>query len=211
VVFDSERDAQVKVSWLYQSQDAKDETVVPRTLNPSYADRKYMCSFRVNGEFHVIGGRSDTVSSVEYRHYKMEPNSAVLLDQMPFPFRNGRCADFKSGTAAIACASSNNAKGCWAYDGSKWSMVGSTQNDHYNGAVSSFNGGAIIVGGYRDRRGSTEFFDESEPFATQWQVKGETAEFEQFDDFSAVELGGFVWTFGKWWDFLLKTNHTINL
>ena len=36
-----------------------------------------------------------------------------------------------------------------------------------------------------------------EPFATQWQVKGETAEFEQYDDFEAVELGGFVWTFGK--------------
>ena len=52
-------------------------------------------------------------------------------------------------------------KGCWSYDGSKWSMVGSTQNDHYNGAISSFQGGAIIVGGYRDRRGSTEFFDDS--------------------------------------------------
>jgi len=126
----------------------------------------------------------------------MEPNQAVQLDQMPFPFRNGICSDFKSGTAALACAASSNAKGCWAYDGSQWLMVGSTQNDHYNGAISSFNGGAIIVGGYRDRRGSTEFFDESEPFATQWQVKGETAEFEQFDDFSAVELGGFVWTFG---------------
>ena len=36
-----------------------------------------------------------------------------------------------------------------------------------------------------------------EPFATQWQIKGETAEFEQYDDFEAVELGGFVWTFGK--------------
>ena len=30
---------------------------------------------------------------------------------MPFPFRNGRCADYKSGTAAIACAASSNAKG----------------------------------------------------------------------------------------------------
>ena len=36
-----------------------------------------------------------------------------------------------------------------------------------------------------------------EPFATQWQVKGETAEFEQYDDFSAVEVGGFVWSFGE--------------
>ena len=36
-----------------------------------------------------------------------------------------------------------------------------------------------------------------EPFATQWQIKGETAEFEQYDDFEAIELGGFVWTFGK--------------
>ena len=80
---------------------------------------------------------------------------------MPFPFKNGICADFKSGTAALACASSSNAKGCWSYDGSKWIMVGSTQNDHLDGAISSFNGGAIIVGGYRDRRGSTEFFDES--------------------------------------------------
>ena len=80
---------------------------------------------------------------------------------MPFPFRNGICADFKSGTAALACASNSNAKGCWSYDGSKWVMVGSTQNDHFTGAISSFNGGAIIVGGYRDRRGSTEFFDES--------------------------------------------------
>ena len=38
-------------------------------------------------------------------------NKAVLLDQMPFPFRNGRCADYKAGTAAIACAASSNAKG----------------------------------------------------------------------------------------------------
>jgi len=196
VVFDPEKDSQVKVTWLYQSQDGKDEVVVPRTLNPSYNDRKYMCSFKVNGEFHIIGGRSDSVSSVEYRHFKMEPYKAVQLEQMPFPFRNGICADFKSGMAALACAASSNAKGCWSYDGSKWIMVGSTQNDHFDGAISSFNGGAIIVGGYRDRRGSTEFFDESEPFATQWQVKGETAEFEQYDDFSAVEVGGFVWSFG---------------
>ena len=88
-------------------------------------------------------------------------HKAVQLDQMPFPFRNGICADFKSGTAAIACAANSNAKGCWSYDGSNWNMVGSTQNDHFAGAISSFNGGAIIVGGYRDRRGSTEFFDES--------------------------------------------------
>ena len=36
-----------------------------------------MCSFKVNGEFHIIGGRSDTVSSVEYRHFKMEPNKVL--------------------------------------------------------------------------------------------------------------------------------------
>lgn len=44
-----------------------------------------MCSFKVNGEFHIIGGRSDTVSSVEYRHFKMEPNkvgSLIIIDEL---------------------------------------------------------------------------------------------------------------------------------
>ena len=45
---------------------------------------------------------------------------------------------------------------------------------------------------------------EKEPFATQWQVKGETAEFEQYDDFSAVEVGGFVWSFGEFLDVVLN-------
>lgn len=45
---------------------------------------------------------------------------------------------------------------------------------------------------------------EKEPFATQWQVKGETAEFEQYDDFSAVEVGGFVWSFGEFLEVVLN-------
>ena len=62
--------------------------------------------------------------------------------------------------------------------------------------MAKFGNGAVIVAGYKDKDGTTEFFDQNEPIQTMWQEKMQTAEFKQFDGFAMVGFKDQVFLFG---------------
>lgn len=128
-------------------------------MDPSFNNRQYMCSFELKNEMYIIGGRGTTE---DYRNFKVKQNEVEKLTDLPFAFRNGACTTVSDNTGALACASLDDPYACWKFDGSNWAKVGGPKNDHQTGSMAPYNGGAIIIAGYKDRTGSTEFWDQSQ-------------------------------------------------
>lgn len=166
-------------------------------MQPNYQQRKYMCSFALKGKMYLVGGYDTLSPGAEYRQFVVndDKTGVVQLDNLQFEMRNGACVTY-SEDYALLCASYSDPVGCQSFDGEKYTRTGSTVKNHYTGGMAAFNGGAIIVAGYKDRTGSTEFFDPNEPIQTMWQEKMMTAEFEQFDGFAMVGFKDSVYMFG---------------
>jgi len=191
LTFDPRQDKQYRIDWYYTSDDNR-EVSSQVVMNPSISDRTYMCSFQLKNEMYMIGGRG---TSADYRNYKVKETELEKLSDLPFSFRDGACAAI-SDHSALACSPLDNPYGCWKFDGSKWDIVGGTQNDHTTATMAAYQNGAVIIAGYKDRTGSTEFWDSNQPMNSQWSVKTTVKDFEQFDQFSAVEFNSNVYIFG---------------
>ena len=57
------------------------------------------------------------------------------------------------GESVIACAdlTENKGKACHRFDGSKWTAIGNTLDNHHFGGMASFNQKALIMGGSQVR------------------------------------------------------------
>ena len=62
--------------------------------------------------------------------------------------------------------------------------------------MAKFGNGAVIVAGYKDKTGATEFYDPNEPIQTMWQEKMQTAEFYKYYNFAIVGFRDQVFMFG---------------
>ena len=66
--------------------------VTPDSLD---SDRKYMCSFTIQGRNFMIGGEKNSVSGDNrYRNFEIKQGRVNELERLSFPFNEGRCVTY---------------------------------------------------------------------------------------------------------------------
>ena len=75
-------------------------------------DRKYMCSFTIQGRSYMIGGEKNSVAGDNrFRNYEIKQGRVVELDALQFPFNEGRCVVYGSPyPRVLACGGSTIVK-----------------------------------------------------------------------------------------------------
>lgn len=58
-------------------------------------DRKYMCSFTIQGRSFMIGGEKNSVAGDNrFRNFEIKQGRVQELEKLQFPFNEGRCTTY---------------------------------------------------------------------------------------------------------------------
>ena len=120
----------------------------------------------------------------------------IALPVLNFVLEKGSCTNVDD-ESVIACAdfTDNKGKACHRYDGSTWSAIGSTLDNHHFGGMARFNNKALIMGGTQDPNGSTEEYNLD---SDHWSRKAKSPLLQKISAFSVVGFEDRVYLFGEY-------------
>lgn len=146
-----------------------------------------MCSFVLKNRRHLIGGKG-----TGHDHRSLEILSSgemITIKSLPFSFDEGKCANI-GDDYVMACGKTRD---CHLFDGEDFHKTGKLIQEHWRGAMASYNSSAVVIAGYQNNKGGIEFFNR---LSNTWSVKNEEREFHFYERFTAVSLANTVYTFG---------------
>ena len=140
-------ESQIIFSWNFENSENPVESVesIELAMPDEFDDKRFFkCSFQLNNEMYIIGG--DSYTDKDYDNYRVRSTGVEKLDNLPFSFNDGRCANY-DGKNVLACAANGgHERDCWNFDGDNWTEVGQTRQKHWQGDIASYHNQAVIVG-----------------------------------------------------------------
>merc|ERR1719434_221876 len=111
------------------------------------------------------------------------------MKNLPFAFDEGKCANVGDDSVMLC----GKTKSCHLFDGDNFHKAASFKEEHWKGAMATYQDGAVVIAGNANNEGSLEHYN---PTLNQWTLESKTKAFHFYERFTAVPLDGTIYTFG---------------